>query len=1233
MTTRKRKKTSTAYKNTPLGKLGQVNFQTFKKAQMLKHLEALYASIKDRHVSGAIPELSDFALPILASSAMIQHKQKDVRVLTAGILTEVLRVVAPNKPKLKRSVMKGIFNLIIQQIRGVPDMADSAFPTRCRILQVFAEDSLGVLLVEDFMESAKHSESMVVDLFDAVLTSIHPRHSQGISAAMGQILCTCLDEMEDGGIPESVLDVLLRPLIKELRNDGELQLIDGEMARVAEQPRSFKLVRMIISHCLDSLVPSIVDFINSTLVSTSVVGEEKSEIRKYVHPLIYELHLICRKKNFNILLSIMPNLGQQLQAEDENIRLRTVALLGKLFAEFTHLARDHQAVFQDWLGRFLDKSPQVRKEMVIGGVQLQRARPELQGDILPRVVEKLLDIDVDVRFQAVDKLCTLAFYNVMLLPKSALRRIINRMDDKKTEVSRAATVGLAKVFAAYISNIWPQDWDPTLGSTFFTQFSNNITERVLEIPGALVQTFARPNRSPAQQMTTWKMFDQVILPKGASLKVRAEILVSCYRSFSRDQRDAFISALKFRGVVRKQVKKMVALREDLKKALSSAADAPAGADKKKRSVQKTIDVTVGALANNLPGKNGKKHFATLLESKDQTIFRSLVNICTSSISYKDAIASRDYILGRLGSKTPLGQYFKSLFSLIIVPTVSAEKLSFGHIARIAKECNDDNDEGKALDVLQFIGEVTCDAEMPDHLEWALKYMTPLLSSEHVDIAQSVLRTLAKTLSKVGSHVLSKYITSSVIKTLIHIGKNGVADHAKYATRILATIQQPKSKTGIMFWNHYIRECMAGDSLSIENEHLDAVLMSFAVCAESLPNMIEGCWDKINSFVKKHCTPRQGEAHSSGSQQPSVPTSVVVSAIKWLGNSLINSPLKGSRPLFLREGERVMSSMRRFVRDSEHSAVRLAAGNAVLKCARRNEIEAVVDARTWQVLGQLVKDKDEYVRDEFCERVKKACCSTSKRPLGKPTKYGALLVLRGLDEDISAKSDAQKQISEILNAAKRVFFQYAKTPNLPDHTLDLLRNLYRPESLVVYAAHLIAHYYGRKDDEKYSSQRRLINFLLKSFPSAGFYNFSYLMELLRCVDNSDDVLRKTKYTRTVAELMILTMKSKSKSSKKNEFGEPEKFKLPPNLFRMSENARNREPLLEENFLEKLKKTKAKTPSTSEKKRKSTPHSNENTPRQRRISSPRKLSKVARRHPGASRAAKLVIETWTIAKLIG
>ena len=133
----------------------------------------------------------------------------------------------------------------------------------------------------------------------------------------------------------------------------------------------------------------------------------------------------------------MPNLGQQLQAEDENIRLRTVALLGKLFAEFTHLARDHQAVFQDWLGRFLDKSPQVRKEMVIGGVQLQRARPELQGDILPRVVEKLLDIDVDVRFQAVDKLCTLAFYNVMLLPKSALRRIINRMDDKKTEVSRA----------------------------------------------------------------------------------------------------------------------------------------------------------------------------------------------------------------------------------------------------------------------------------------------------------------------------------------------------------------------------------------------------------------------------------------------------------------------------------------------------------------------------------------------------------------------------------------------------------------------------------------------------------------------------------------------------------------------------------------------------------------------------------------------------------------------------
>jgi hypothetical protein len=1256
-------KTSTGAK-AKLVKLGMVNFSKYKKTQLINHFQALYNALKDRMTSGALKEIPPATIELLSHRNILNHKEKGVRILVAQIWCEIFRIVAPEKVPMTSKTLKSIFSVIIQQISGLVDQEDQAqFEQRASILRVVADESISVLLIDDMMDVGE--DETVVELFDALIGSLHPAHSHQILGWMGEIFCTCLSEMEDGGIPESVLDVLLRPLIKELRGDGELMLIDGEVAKVGNAPPTYRLIQMVIAHCADFLGPVIADFVNATLVgvksggdglgtasSSAGAGSSASEIREYIHPLVYELHVLGKRKGLNLIASIMPNLSKQLQTEDDSIRLQTVALLGKLFCESTTMHTEHSSVLSEWLGRFLDKSSSIRKEMIVGSCLLLRAQPSLSATILPKVVDKLLDPDVDVRFQAVDKLCTVAFFDLMVLPKTAFRRLKNRMDDRRVEIATAAMIGLSRIFNQYISKLWPSDWDPTLGSSFFTQFSNEVTDRILEIPGHLATCFTRTITGNAgqghlaqTQQVVMKMFDEQILPKKASSRVRAEILLACYRSFSRDQRESFLYGMRGRSQAQKTLIKMVALRDQLKamkkrakaeKAKDAMSVAAEKASAAVQTIEKSLDSIFSALVAQLPPPSGGqpeglKHFHALLSFKDETVFKSLVKCCDNKPvgSFgdwkKEFKAARDYILGRFGTDSAASAYFLPLFRMIYITTIFPSADSIGHIAEIGKICHDDRDEIKALDCLHFIGEICVGTLMGSDgaagstatshtwchfIQPCLPFMTPLIRSENVDVAQSVLRTLARVVPRLAttapsSMLLSKSFTSAVLKTLVHVSFNGVALHAKYATKILSIIYTlgddgredsadgPAVSTSVQFWKRFTSDAIAEDNLSTKNEHLDALLMSLASAMEASPQVMGPFRDRIASFVRKYCTPRVGEGHSASVQPPLRPQAVV-SACKWMCNSLVKSPVRssshqGHRTLFKEECQRTLNSLRRLARDNEDSSVRFAAGCAILKLARHNDIEACLDARTWQVLAHLVQDSDENMREMFSLRIHKACIN---KHLAKPTKYGALLVLRGLEDDVSVRSLTSKHIAEIMLAAKRQYFGYARA-KIQASTLNILRNIYRPESFVVYATHLIAHYSVRKDDQSagFPKTRRLILFLIKTFALANFYNYNYLLEMLRHVDQSNDILGKTKYTRLAAELFILMLKGKNKNSKVNDFGEDPNYLLPPQLFGPGRGGLTLEPVLPEDYLDKLKTIakQAKTPSSSErgtkKKRKS------------------------------------------------
>jgi hypothetical protein len=61
-----------------------------------------------------------------------------------------------------------------------------------------------------------------------------------------------------------------------------------------------------------------------------------------------------------MLLYVLPNLSQQLQSEDLDVRLGATLLLGRLFASpFAEYGVQNPGLFNDFLSRFKDVEPKV----------------------------------------------------------------------------------------------------------------------------------------------------------------------------------------------------------------------------------------------------------------------------------------------------------------------------------------------------------------------------------------------------------------------------------------------------------------------------------------------------------------------------------------------------------------------------------------------------------------------------------------------------------------------------------------------------------------------------------------------------------------------------------------------------------------------------------------------------------------------------------------------------------
>ena len=319
-----------------LGKVARKGDLVSRLNTLHKSLQSLSQDLSDR------PSGLQATAMQLVSEKMLKHQDKDVRLLAVCCIVDIFRVFAPEAPYGDEEMVT-VFDVINNQIRSLSnyEITSATGSKVLYILTSLATVKSCVVPVIMAQGGVPGADDVMAGLFDALISSFRADHgeegmyssapwkhtspapapapaspllfclsyssplilsSSPASTHMCNILQACIEECDD--IDQDLLDILLSPLLP---------------AAKAENPVAYKYVGTVMRRCAGCIQNSVSAFVNHVLVGTSIPGKTKSsELADHVYPLVFELHKISP----GLLLRVLPNICAQLQAEEEDIRLK-----------------------------------------------------------------------------------------------------------------------------------------------------------------------------------------------------------------------------------------------------------------------------------------------------------------------------------------------------------------------------------------------------------------------------------------------------------------------------------------------------------------------------------------------------------------------------------------------------------------------------------------------------------------------------------------------------------------------------------------------------------------------------------------------------------------------------------------------------------------------------------------------------------------------------------------------
>ena len=365
----------------------------------------------------------------LAHRAITNHKSKEVQLLGACCLSDIMRIFAPNPP-YSHSQLKQIFNVFFTQLRGLADTSSPQFSRHYHLLESLTQVSTFLVLLE-FPE--EEQDKSVVRLFRLLFNLCKEDLSIRVEKYFVEIFGQFLKELEQ--ISPALLDSMMINLVPPF---------------VEANPAAFQLTCKVLQDFEMELERPIVQFVTDIMLGKEVESEIESRDKQL--KLIYVL-LVQQPQ---LLSATVMQLQQLMEVEDEEERLENITMFGDVFSSSgtKRTSPIYQQLFANLVKRCGDVSTDVRRLMAELLEDYLVNRVEFREHLSPWVNKLLIDRDDRVRKTAVHSLCQAGLIDPEILSPEILQNIAERSRDRREGVRQTALTGLAKLFKHHCSESW-----------------------------------------------------------------------------------------------------------------------------------------------------------------------------------------------------------------------------------------------------------------------------------------------------------------------------------------------------------------------------------------------------------------------------------------------------------------------------------------------------------------------------------------------------------------------------------------------------------------------------------------------------------------------------------------------------------------------------------------------------------------------------------------------------------
>ncbi|GLV36490.1 precocious dissociation of sisters 5 [Carabus blaptoides fortunei] len=1041
--------------------------------ELIRRLKTLAHTLQSMEQDeGAYQQYIPLALH-LAEDQFLTHPSRDVQLLIACCIADVLRVYAPEAPYKDPEQVKTIFLFLITQLSGLKDPKDAAFKRYFYLLE-----NLAFVKSFNMCFELEECQRIFCALFSLMFKIINDEHSERVKSFMLDVLCPLITESDT--VSTELLNIVLMNIVEPNKT---------------QRKNAYQLATELIIKTSSTLEPYIQNFFNQVLI----LGKEENELQMYskVYDLIFELNHICP----TVLVSVLPQLECKLKSPLENERLGAVTLLARMFSEKdSELAKHHTALWRAFLGRFNDISVIIRTKCVQYSMHFLLNHPDLRKDITETLKMRQHDSEENVRYEVVMAIVSTARKNFQVVSDSEdlLEFVKERTLDKKFKIRKEAMSGLAMIYRKHLN-------DPDV--------PNATKKAVTWIKDKILHGYYM--QGIEDRLLVERLLNTCLVPFQLSADERMKKLYHLLGTIDDHATKAFIELQKNQMCVRRYVSDWLELHR--KPGTNTVAD---------------TSNKIHMLSKFLPEPVKAHEFLTKFSqhmTADPQLLKEMEMIVKPDVSCKECAYTTAIVLKKLGQPVMTNLYYNTVKMLLErASSVMIDHEAIRILIRYVEEC---------LEGGNIIEEIGLNPGTAGDRGLKLLVMLSYVFAphfHHADVISQLMQLLRIDDETVAPLVLSVFTFVGKHKPLYEefpdlmnelapicrqFAETGTPKQAKGAIRCIYVNMPELHDTLFPFILETIKLNLNADSL-----HYRTAIVSLGHIAFNVPDK---CKVQIKNIVSrkivKELLVKEGSSNDSYHHsdlgdwctEDELPeeTRCKVEGLKTMARWLLGlkqdvaSAQKTFRMLnafITHKGDLLQAGK---LSRAEMSWLRLAAGCAMLKVCEQKGVGDQYTAEQFYNLSQLMVDDVKHVREIFAGKLHKG--------LGRgipnkclPLDFMGYYALSGKEEETKIKNTIKNYMITDINKRR----DYVKTITMGsqvDKAMGQLPHIL-PDYMLVFAVPILAHdpAFTRWDDvSELTRARQCLWFILEPLMMKNdYYCYGFYKNLIERMKNHKDAIK-------------------------------------------------------------------------------------------------------------------------------